>query len=211
MYEVVFRGVIPVFRDPHIADSPGVPPPKPPLMARTYDPFETETALFLVFAATRTKNPWAEKGDIQKFAVSYGLVADSYFDWKIRLEEMETRVHAWRNGDEVDLFALVGEPLTVYCDGSKTIIESNDLWACLRLQFNLAVTNKLDFQDCAQCGKPFAIIPPATRSNRVYCSTACSSAAYRERKKQKGAKKDVTPTKQPKKKGTRRGRSKKDE
>jgi hypothetical protein len=34
---------------------------------------------------------------------------------------------------------------------------------------------------CAVCGVEMVIQPPRTRSNRKYCSDACSSKAYRRR------------------------------
>ncbi len=51
----------------------------------------------------------------------------------------------------------------------------------LWLQFAQAVTGNQEYRQCQQCGEWFEIDHDITRSNRVFCSNACRSKAYRSR------------------------------
>ncbi len=49
------------------------------------------------------------------------------------------------------------------------------------LQFAQAVTGSREHRQCQQCDKWFEIHPDVARTNRVFCSNACRSKAYRGR------------------------------
>lgn len=50
------------------------------------------------------------------------------------------------------------------------------------LQFALAVDESKDYRQCLQCGTWFELSPEKARTNRLFCSDACKSRNYRERK-----------------------------
>ncbi len=58
------------------------------------------------------------------------------------------------------------------------------LLSTLWLQLAQAITLNKRYGQCAQCGAWFEISPRGARKNRVYCSNACKTRAFRERKQQ---------------------------
>jgi hypothetical protein len=58
----------------------------------------------------------------------------------------------------------------------------SSLLGALWLQLAQAVAGDKEHRQCAQCGKWFEVSPGTARPDRVFCSTACRSRAYRERK-----------------------------
>lgn len=50
------------------------------------------------------------------------------------------------------------------------------------LQFALAVDRSKDYRKCIQCGTWFELSPDKARSNRLFCSGACKSRNYRDKK-----------------------------
>jgi hypothetical protein len=56
-----------------------------------------------------------------------------------------------------------------------------NLLAALWLQFALAVAGDKDYRDCEVCATPFEVSLDAARADRVFCSNACRSKAYRQR------------------------------
>jgi hypothetical protein len=58
------------------------------------------------------------------------------------------------------------------------------LIGALWLQFAQAVHGQVEYRSCRECGKWFEIHPDIARSNRLFCSTACRSKAYRKRQEQ---------------------------
>ncbi len=58
------------------------------------------------------------------------------------------------------------------------------LLSALWVQLAQAITLNKRYGQCAQCGAWFEISPRAARKNRVYCSNACKTRAFRERKQQ---------------------------
>jgi hypothetical protein len=64
----------------------------------------------------------------------------------------------------------------------RVFLVPNDLLGALWLQFALALAGEKDHQQCARCGTWFEISPERSRPDRVFCSTACRSKAYRRRK-----------------------------
>jgi hypothetical protein len=57
-----------------------------------------------------------------------------------------------------------------------------NLLGALWLQLAQAVAGDKEHRQCTQCGKWFEVSPGAARPDRVFCSTACRSRAYRGRK-----------------------------
>jgi hypothetical protein len=62
------------------------------------------------------------------------------------------------------------------------IPQPDSLLGALWLQFGAAVAQAKQFRQCETCGKWFEVSPQVARTNRVFCSTACRSRAYRNRK-----------------------------
>ena len=58
----------------------------------------------------------------------------------------------------------------------------HSLLGALWLQFTHAIERDNDFRTCAECGMWFELSPQTARSNKVYCSNACRTKAYRKRK-----------------------------
>lgn len=63
-------------------------------------------------------------------------------------------------------------------------LSPQDLISGLWLQLAQAITGNKDFRQCRQCGEWFEVHMSITRSDRAYCSNACRSKAYRQRKTQ---------------------------
>jgi hypothetical protein len=59
---------------------------------------------------------------------------------------------------------------------------SDTLLAALWLQFAQAIHGNKDYRACGACGRFFELDPAVARTNRLYCSDACRSKAYRTRK-----------------------------
>jgi hypothetical protein len=60
-------------------------------------------------------------------------------------------------------------------------IVPDSLIGALWLQFARAVERDSQFRQCAECGIWFELAPGMARSDKVYCSTACRTKAYRKR------------------------------
>lgn len=58
------------------------------------------------------------------------------------------------------------------------------LIGALWLQFARAITGRKAYRRCEECGTWFEVSPEAARTNRIYCSNACRTKAYRRRKVQ---------------------------
>jgi predicted nucleic acid-binding Zn ribbon protein len=61
-------------------------------------------------------------------------------------------------------------------------IHVEDLKTALWFQLAIAVARAKEFRACEVCGKPFEVSPEVNRKDRVTCSDACRSRAYRRRK-----------------------------
>jgi hypothetical protein len=60
--------------------------------------------------------------------------------------------------------------------------QPNGLLGALWLQFARGLAGMKQYRECATCKELFEVSPQAARTNRVFCSTACRSRAYRKRK-----------------------------
>jgi hypothetical protein len=58
------------------------------------------------------------------------------------------------------------------------------LLGAIWLQFQQSIAGDKDYRACPRCGAWFEVSRLAARSDKEYCSTACRSKAYRERKKE---------------------------
>jgi hypothetical protein len=58
----------------------------------------------------------------------------------------------------------------------------DNLIEAMWLQFTLAVDESKDYRQCLQCGTWFELSPAKARTNRLFCSGACRSRNYREKK-----------------------------
>jgi hypothetical protein len=66
--------------------------------------------------------------------------------------------------------------------GMSLEIVPQNLVGALWLQFAQAVSRQRRHRKCGTCGMWFEVSPGVARSNRLYCSEACRSKAYRDRK-----------------------------
>ena len=66
--------------------------------------------------------------------------------------------------------------------GFRLHFHASGLQKALWMQFASAIVGKKRFETCKQCSNYFEIGPSAGRMGKVYCSDACRTAAYRERK-----------------------------
>jgi len=66
--------------------------------------------------------------------------------------------------------------------GYSHSIKPTSLLAALWFQLGEAVACNKKFEKCVTCAKWFEIAPPFVRNSRQYCSEACRSRAYRERR-----------------------------
>jgi hypothetical protein len=58
----------------------------------------------------------------------------------------------------------------------------SNLLAALWLQLGQAITENKRLRSCSACGKWFELAPEHNRKSRYYCTEACRSRAYRDRK-----------------------------
>ncbi|MFZ5768638.1 MAG: hypothetical protein ACOY3F_08080 [Bacillota bacterium] len=63
-------------------------------------------------------------------------------------------------------------------------IVPQSLIGALWLQFAHAITGRKAYRRCEECGTWFEVSPRVARTNRIYCSNACRTRAYRRRKVQ---------------------------
>ncbi|MEW6047164.1 MAG: hypothetical protein AB1609_11880 [Bacillota bacterium] len=61
-------------------------------------------------------------------------------------------------------------------------IVPRSLIGALWLQFARAITDRKTYRRCEECGTWFEVSPGAARADRIYCSNACRTKAYRMRK-----------------------------
>lgn len=70
-------------------------------------------------------------------------------------------------------------------DGSKASLAMyfvpSSLIGAMWLQLSEAIAGHKTYRDCRQCGHIFELRPDTARTNRVYCSNACKTKAYRLR------------------------------
>lgn len=180
--EVIFSGAVPVFENVQ-AWPDGILGSRGPMrQTHTYDPLAAETGLFITLSELEPTDV-----AIVEFSRQYGLVADGLDGARSRVNAMRQRVREWE-AKQPRPFPIDAATFSVHTEGVKRpTLVTTDLWACLRLEFNLAVFHGWKITRCEQCGKPFAIIPPAVRKHRAYCSPACSAKAYRKRKAEANA------------------------
>jgi hypothetical protein len=57
----------------------------------------------------------------------------------------------------------------------------DSLLGALWLQFAQAIDANKDYRRCRECGKWFVLSPETARTNKLFCSNACRSKAYRKR------------------------------
>jgi len=105
---------------------------------------------------------WFRKGDLVEPAILWLLGR-----LNARLERRTPALFQWSP-------ERPGELHLVYIPGS--LIEA--MW----LEFAFAVDESKDYRKCPQCGTWFEIAPDKARANRLFCSSACKSRNYRERK-----------------------------
>ena len=105
---------------------------------------------------------WFRKGDLVEPAILWLLGR-----LNARLERRTPALFQWSP-------ERPGELHLVYIPGS--LIEA--MW----LEFAFAVDESKDYRKCLQCGTWFEIAPDKARANRLFCSSACKSRNYRERK-----------------------------
>ena len=116
--------------------------------------------------STHTVHPerlgWLRRGDLFEPAVLW--LADRL---NARLERSLPAIFQWspERPGELHLFYIPG-----------SLIEA--MW----LQFAFAVDENRDYRKCLQCGTWFELAPDKARANRLFCSSACKSRNYRERK-----------------------------
>lgn len=67
-------------------------------------------------------------------------------------------------------------------DQLRLLSVPKDLKSALWLQFAEAINGNKRYNQCVQCHNWFEVAPGVGRSDKRYCSDACRSAAYRERK-----------------------------
>ena len=131
-------------------------------------------------------------------------IYDPFSLWSISIKKMRQCVELWdarRRGqntpDESErLLSIVEDELGQ--DRMEVRIERSErtpsgfaldylprnLLGALWLQLALAICENKDFRQCAACGKWFELSPTEHRTSRRYCSEACRSRAYRDRKVQ---------------------------
>lgn len=61
----------------------------------------------------------------------------------------------------------------------------DSLLTAMWLQFAQAIAGNKHYQRCITCGSFFELAPSVNRKDRVYCTAACRSAAYRKRRASK--------------------------
>ena len=61
----------------------------------------------------------------------------------------------------------------------------HDLLGALWLQFAEAISGNKEYRQCLKCHAWFELSPDVARTNKLYCSTACRSRAFRDREEAK--------------------------
>jgi hypothetical protein len=61
-------------------------------------------------------------------------------------------------------------------------VKPNSLLGALWIQFALAVAGNKKYRACATCRQWFELSPQIARTSKLFCSEACRSQAYRNRK-----------------------------
>jgi hypothetical protein len=95
--------------------------------------------------------------------------------------------NGWRLlADLVENKTFFGSPRVALWPGSDRPLTlqlvADTLIQALWLQFELAVDGNRDYRSCATCGQFYELDPSVARTNRMYCSDACRSRAYRARR-----------------------------
>jgi hypothetical protein len=57
----------------------------------------------------------------------------------------------------------------------------NSLLGAIYLRFALAVSRRTRIRKCVTCERHFELAPGTARADRIFCSVACKSKAYRQR------------------------------
>ena len=60
-------------------------------------------------------------------------------------------------------------------------VAPGSLLGALWLQFAQAIEHDNNFRRCVECGTWFELTPRTARSDKVYCTNACRTKAYRKR------------------------------
>jgi hypothetical protein len=182
--------------------------PRSERMSR-FDLFEVGPSAFLEFAQTPTTeegikafaNRYGLMGPAEHF-VSHWLDA-----WVLRIRAMERLVTLWeksnRTGDFTKLIGLVerapkelplanlekpqaGLQVLLKKDPrnatARLCIRPNNLYDALLAQLVLAIDGNLNLRACVVCRMWFTLEAGTGRSDKIYCSNACSMRAYRRRK-----------------------------
>ena len=67
--------------------------------------------------------------------------------------------------------------------GQHNVITAKNLLGFMWLQLSLSVEGNLKYSNCLVCGKPFRLDPLKRGKPRRFCSNACKSKDYRDRRK----------------------------
>ncbi len=171
-----------------------------------YDPFETEPALFRIFAAIE---PTEEA--ILEFANRYGSMFSqvellkrnlpSLAYWKEQIKAMRNAI---QNSEKLlsrgksrkaleELWILISHELDsvhvcvdaqIVGDQIAIQIAAGRLEDVMKLQLYEAIAERKRYRECEFCSKPFELSPQVNRADRVFCSANCRVKAYQRRRKQ---------------------------
>ena len=159
----------------------------------------SHATLFLTFA----KIDYKSRGEIQGFAMTYGLLGlewESHINWAmeicmmaeaLRLNNRENRTphdnkrltwllnsHLKDVTTRIDVGSSSAE--TRLSHGPKTLL------AALWLQFGLGLAGGYEYRECKHCKHLFEIstdMKTGHRSHRVFCTDTCKSKNYQQRKR----------------------------
>jgi hypothetical protein len=173
--------------------------------------FGEHNALFVILS-----NVPARHAEIQKWAQTWGIAADTFSEWSSLIHTLRAQVLAWQKGQPIPtpLSALSNLPAKISFasidTGYKIQIVLQSLGDLLYTQCILAISRGAKLEHCQVCGRPFLQFPPFTRATRIYCSRKCNQVAYRARQDQKDTKHATSKKRKPQTKGARGRRSPKD-
>lgn len=176
-----------------------------PVKQDVYDVFETEPALFRIFASLE---PTPEA--ILRFANEYGEIAtpgplgtiNSLVRWEDEIVRMRGKVEtadkyiasrfANRTAGTKAALELVNEmleevklsPVAALRGGSIAVhLVCDELLLALNLQLAESILDQKRYRSCELCGKAFELSPQVNRSDRTFCSDTCRVKTYQQRKR----------------------------
>ena len=127
---------------------------------------------------------------------------DQLHDWQLQIQTMQQAIAAWQRvregtADKEEVQELQdtinhqlewGASIRIVDDprkgGMALEMRPFRLHGALWLQLAQAVAADREYRTCGTCGRWFALDPATARSNRLFCSQACRSKAYRGRKEE---------------------------